>query len=264
MPYSCAGGARIYYEVSGEGRPMVLVHANPFDHNLWMYQIAHFSTWFRVTAVDIRGYGRSDKVATPFTLKDLADDIVGVIDQESSEPVVLCGCSVGSRIAQCLTLDHPKKVAALVLVGGNSARSSRYQKRIDGYTGPDLRAYQRAHMHQLFGPGFVDSALGRHLLETFAERSPRLSGEAIAQVFHAGNSTDLTARLPTISVPTLVVNGEYDHSLPAGTKTAQLIPGAIHRILPGAGHACCLEDPAGFDDLLVDFLTHAGLLPALS
>ena len=61
MPYSTSNGVKIYYEVSGEGFPFVMIHANPFDHNLWMYQIAHFSTHFKVIAIDIRGYGRSDK-----------------------------------------------------------------------------------------------------------------------------------------------------------------------------------------------------------
>ena len=65
--YSTANGLKIYYEVSGEGLPFVMVHANPFDHNLWMYQIAHFSTYFKVIAIDIRGYGRSDKPETPFS-----------------------------------------------------------------------------------------------------------------------------------------------------------------------------------------------------
>src|SRR5262245_32672989 len=50
MPYSKSNGLKIYYEVSGEGFPFVMVHANPFDHNLWMYQIAHFSTYFRIIA----------------------------------------------------------------------------------------------------------------------------------------------------------------------------------------------------------------------
>ncbi|MCZ6610380.1 MAG: alpha/beta hydrolase, partial [Alphaproteobacteria bacterium] len=67
MPKSRANGVDIHYEVAGEGPPMVLIHANPFDHNLWMYQIAHFSTWFKVIAVDIRGYGRSEKVTKAYT-----------------------------------------------------------------------------------------------------------------------------------------------------------------------------------------------------
>ena len=72
MPYAIATGTRIHYEICGEGFPFVLVHANPFDHNLWIYQIAHFSTYFKIIAVDIRGYGRSDKPTHEFSLQDMA------------------------------------------------------------------------------------------------------------------------------------------------------------------------------------------------
>jgi len=86
MPYSTANGIKLYYEIFGAGLPMVMIHANPFDHNLWMYQIAHFSTYFKVIALDIRGYGRSDKPTTPFSLRDMADDVVGVCRDEHPPP----------------------------------------------------------------------------------------------------------------------------------------------------------------------------------
>src|ERR1700731_3653402 len=137
MPFSRQNGVDIWYEVAGQGPALVFIHANPFDHDLWMYQAAHFSTWFRVVGIDIRGYGRSAKVTTPYDLK---------------------------------------------------------------------------HLRALVHPQFADSRLGRHLLNQFVEREPRLRGEAIAQVFMAGNHTDTTARLPSMKVPTLVINGEFDHS----------------------------------------------------
>ena len=62
---------------------------------------------------------------------------------------------------------------------------------------------------------------------------------------------------------TLVINGEYDHSLKAGRRTARQIPGAVHRILPGTGHACCLEQPAGFDAFVIDFLKDLGRMSPL-
>ena len=263
MPYSKLSGVNIYYEISGEGPPMILVHANPFDHNLWMYQISHFSTWFRMIAVDIRGYGRSDKVKTEYMLKDMCEDVVGVIKQEKAEPAILCGCSVGSGISILLGLDYPELFNALILVGGNSGVSSRFQKRIEGYTKTGLAIYHMQHMKQLVSPEFAESRLGGYLLKTFTERQPRLSGDAIAQVFRAGNSTDTTPRLHTMKVPTLVINGEYDHSLPAGQRTAGLIPNATHKILPATGHACCIEDPAGFDDLVIEFLEFLGLMPKI-
>ena len=96
MPVSRSNGVDIWYEVKGDGPAMVLVHANPFDHDLWMYQSAHFSTWFKVIGIDIRGYGRSSKVTTPYSLKDMCDDVVGVMRDLGISRAVLGGCSVGS------------------------------------------------------------------------------------------------------------------------------------------------------------------------
>jgi pimeloyl-ACP methyl ester carboxylesterase len=66
-----------------------------------------------------------------------------------------------------------------------------------------------------------------------------------------------------MQVATLVINGELDHSLPSGKRTADLIPGAGHKIPVNTGHACCLEDPAGFAALVIDFLAERGLMPPL-
>lgn len=262
MPYSQSNGVDIWYEVMGDGPAMVLVHANPFDHDLWLYQAGHFSTWFKVVSVDIRGYGRSSKVTKPYALIDMAEDVVGVMRDLNIARAVLAGCSVGSGIAIMLGLEHPELFDAIVLVGGNSGTSSRYQSRIDGYR-RNLADYHLNHMRELVAPAFADSRLGQHLLDLWVEREPRLSGEAIAQVFMAGNHTDNTERLPSMRVPTLVMNGEFDHSLPAGQRTASLIPGAVHKVLAGTGHACCLEDPAGFDRLVIDFLRERKLMPEL-
>jgi pimeloyl-ACP methyl ester carboxylesterase len=149
----------------------------------------------------------------------------------------------------------------MFLVGGNSGASSRYQKRIDGYVS-DLAGYHMTHMRQLVSEDFAESDLGAHLLNMFAERGPRLKGDAIARVFAAGNSTATTDRLGEIKIPTLVINGEFDHSLSAGQQTASLIAGAKHEILPGTGHACCIEKPAAFNRLVIDFLRTNGCLPA--
>src|SRR5580693_5252459 len=242
MPFSRQNGVDIWYEVAGAGPALVFIHANPFDHDLWMYQAAHFSTWFQVVGIDIRGYGRSAKVTTPYALADMCDDVIGVMDDLGIPRAICGGCSVGSGIAILLGLDHPD--------------------RFEGYRN-DLADYHIKHLRDLVHPQFADSRLGRHLLNQFVGRQPRLRGEAIAQVFMAGNHTDTTARLPGMKVPTLVINGELDHSLPAGRKTASLVPGAVHKVLAGTGHACCIEDPAGFDLLVIDFLRSRGLMPSL-
>ena len=263
MPHSTQNKVTVHYEVAGEGMPFIMLHANPFDHNLWMYQIAHFSTRFKVIAMDIRGWGRSDKVTAEYTLAEMCADVLGVIENERVDRAILMGCSVGAGMAILLGLDHPRLFEALILVGGRSGAGTRFEERIEGYTQAGIEAYHLGHMKELVAPGFAESPLGRHLLRTFAERQPRLNPEAIAQVFRARNGTDTTPRLGTMKVPTLVINGEFDNALPGGRKTAGLIPGAVHQVLPGTGHACCLEDPAGFDDLVIAFLEERGLMPSL-
>lgn len=262
MPYSRANGVDIWYELKGDGPAMVFVHANPFDHDLWLYQTAHFSTWFKTIAIDIRGYGRSSKVTTPYALKDMCDDVIGVLNDLGVARAICCGCSVGSGITLLLGLDHPDKFDAVILVGGNSSASARFQSRIDGYR-KDLASFHRYHLRDLVQQEFADSRLGAHLLNMWVERDPRLKGDAIAQVFMAGNHTEMTPRLPSMKIPTLVINGEFDNSRPAGERTASMIPGAVHNVLPGTGHACCIEDPAGFDRFVIDYLQSRGLMPKL-
>ena len=232
MPYSTANAIKIYYEVSGAGLPFIMIHANPFDHNLWMYQIAHFSTYFKVIAIDIRGYGRSDKPTTPFSLTDMADDVLGVCRDEGVKEAILGGVSVGSGMALLLGLDHPDMFKAVILVGGNSGGAGSIADRIHGYTKIGIEKYHIQHLRELVAPDFPETKLGKYLLNTFVERDPWLSGESIAQIFRARGGTDMTSRLGSMTVPTLVINGEYDNSLASGKKTASLIPGAVHKILP--------------------------------
>ena len=262
MPVSKSNGVDIWYEVCGDGPAMVFVHANPFDNDLWLYQKAHFSTWFKVVSIDIRGYGRSSKITTPYTQHDMCNDVLGVMGDLGIDQAVLCGCSVGSGIAIHLGITNPERFSAIVLVGGNSGVSDRYTQRIDGYT-KDLGSYHIEHLRKLVSDDFSKSKLGAYILNLWVEREPRLKGDAIAQVFHAGNGTDCTSDLGKIPMPVLVINGEQDHSLPAGKLTAENVINGTHKVLAGTGHACCIEDPATFDGFVIEFLEQNALMPKL-
>ena len=126
MAYANNNGVRIYYEVTGEGVPFVMLHANPCDHRMWMYQISHFSKFFRVIALDMRGYGRTDKVETPFSFDDLVNDVIKVCEKEKVENGILAGASMGSKIAFKIGVEYPKLFQAQIHVGGNSFRGDSY------------------------------------------------------------------------------------------------------------------------------------------
>ena len=155
-------------------------------------------------------------------------------------------------------------VERVVVINDDSVESggaASIDNRIHGYTKIGIDRYHVQHLKELVAPDFSESKLGKYLLNTFVERDPWLSGESIAQIFRARGGTDMSPRLGSMKVSTLVVNGEYDNSLGAGKKTASLIPGAVHKVLPKTGHACCIEDPAGFDELVVEFLCADRLMP---
>ena len=262
MPFASNKSVRIYYETYGEGPPMVLVHANPFDRRLFTYQIASFAPYFRIVALDIRGYGLSDKPVAHFTLRDMADDVLAVCAQERIARAVFMGVSVGSGMSLLIGLDHPGLCDAIILVGGSSKGGADVSGRVAGYTSADLRGYQRSHIQELVAPGFCETTLGAWVLDLFSERSnERLSGQCIAQIFRAREACDMRERLAGMKPPTLVINGAHDVSLQRGGETASMIPGAKHVVLPGTGHACCIEDPAAFDGAVRDFLRANGLWP---
>jgi 3-oxoadipate enol-lactonase len=261
MPFASNKGVRIHYEVHGDGPPMVLIHANPFDRRLFTHQIASFAPHFRLIALDIRGYGRSDKPETPFTLQDMADDVLAVCAQEKIARAIFMGVSVGSGIALLIGLEHPEMCDAIILVGGSSKGGANISARVAGYTSNDLRGYQRSHIRELVAPGFCETRLGAWMLDLFSAQAHELSGRCIAQIFRAREACDMQARLAGMRPPTLVINGAHDVSLQRGGETAAMIPGAKHVVLPGTGHACCIEDPAAFDRAVIDFLKGNRLWP---
>ncbi|MBX9760714.1 MAG: alpha/beta hydrolase [Beijerinckiaceae bacterium] len=258
MPFSTATGVKIYYEVAGQGPPLVFVHANPFDRRLWTYQVARFSQQFTTINIDIRGYGFSGKPETPFTLEDMADDIAGVMQSEGVARAVIAGCSVGSGIALLFGLERPQMVEGLILVGGSSRGGGNIQNRIDGYTSGDLAGYRRKHMTELFAPGFPQTPHGEWVMNLFDENSHTLSGECIAQIFRARAGCNMTPRLHGISAPTLVINGAHDVSLAAGAETAAGVRGARQVVIANTGHACSIEDPRAFDAAMIGFLRDVG------
>src|SRR5262245_2415981 len=259
MPYCSVNGTRIYYEVSGEGRPLLLIHANPFDHRLWLYQIASFSTFFKVIAVDLRGYGHSDKPTANTSLAMMAEDMMGVCRQERIKDAVVAGISVGGNVALQLALDHPDIFKALVLVGCSSGPSD-HGERTDGYVKEGVAQYHIKHLSALVSEEFSASARGKYLLSLFTDTDPQLKPDALKSIFAALEVKNLTPRLGELRMPVLTLNGEFDGTLPRTREMSQKIPGAVHQIIPGAGHACCLENPMVFDQSIRDFLSKYELM----
>jgi pimeloyl-ACP methyl ester carboxylesterase len=114
--------------------------------------------------------------------------------------------------------------------------------------------YHIKHLGALVSEEFSVSAKGKYLLSLFTDTDPQLNPEALKSIFTALEVKNLTPRLGELRMPVLTLNGEFDGTLPRTREMSQQIPGAVHQIVPGSGHACCLENPMVFDQHVGDFL----------
>jgi len=265
VPVSRANGIDIYYEKSGVGSALILLHPIPYDHRCWLYQIAHFSAYFTTVAIDLRCWGRSSKPTTAFTARDLCNDVMGVLADEGITSAIIMGCSFGSKIALTLSIDDPDLFKATILAGGISGTQHNLLPHI-----PFWREHAAAgtiaegHRMQLLKgvtSWCAETPIGRYLIDTLNDHGNDIDGASSARVFEALLDHDLTPHLAGFKTPLLIINGEHDPAAPGGARTASLVSHAERKILPGLGHCSFLEDPAAYDAVVEDFLRRQGMWP---
>lgn len=224
MPTVRVNDIELYYEVHGEGPPLLLVPGLGVDITFFRNIIDDLATSCRVVAFDPRGAGRSDKPNIPYSIDGMAEDALGLLDHLDIARATVLGCSMGGRTALMLALDHKERVERLVL-----AASSAYV--------PPNRPFTRRWL--------IMDVMSKLPVPQSIDPQPRYAWKRQRE---ASLGFDCTGRLGEISVPTLVVHGTEDTIVPfeLGRKMAGLIDGALLVTVPG-GHRAL-------------FTTHAGLL----
>jgi len=238
------GGFALHYDVSGRGpQTVVLTHGLGGSGRTWDTLGAALAPAYRVITWDLRAHGRSDAPDRPCTLADLGADLAAVIAAAGGAPVHLLGHSAGGVVAMLVALDEPALVRSLVLVG----TASECNARAVAFYGSLAETAERD------GGAAVLRRLG-----TRDETSLPPDGRGFAQVARAIASLGarpLTAELPRIVVPTLVIVGEQDFLGVGGSVIiSRRVAGARLEIVPERGHAIFAEDPAGFAGVVRAFL----------
>src|SRR5947199_5295434 len=122
MPYLNVKDADIYYEVHGDGPPLLFCSVTGCDHQAWKFhQVREFSRDHRVILFDYRGTGKSSKTVQRYSIKMFTDDAAALLDHLGMEQAIVCGHSMGGVVGQLLALDHPKKVKKLILASSGSS-----------------------------------------------------------------------------------------------------------------------------------------------
>jgi pimeloyl-ACP methyl ester carboxylesterase len=265
MPKVQANGIGLYYEIHGDGKPLVLISGLGYPLWQWHKMVPFLAEQFKVITFDNRGVGHSDKPAGPYTARMLAADTVGLLDALGIEKAIIAGHSMGGFIAQALALDFPQRVDKLVLCSTNFGGphhvpvTPEAMKVLTDVTSDALTRFKN-------GLG-VSTALG------WAEANPEIFEEWVKwrianPIEPAPYQSQLAIglallpeaaafenKLPNISVPTLILFGAHDKVVPPANADllAKQLAGSVIRILPDAGHFFPIEVPESASHAIIEF-----------
>jgi pimeloyl-ACP methyl ester carboxylesterase/predicted MFS family arabinose efflux permease len=251
----------LYAEVAGpvDAPPMVFVHPNPMDSACWLYQMAHFSTWYRCIAIDLPGYGRSPGAQPGLTMEDIADACWEVVDRVTArEGAVLVGCSVGSTVVQHMYHRRPKATDAVILSGTGWHEVKDFpRQRIAAYREFGID-YRYDYTLQDMSPEFRRTPMAHWLAGLFTERNGTADLETIVRMFEALAVPDPDWLQADLAAPVLILSGSLDGAHAAAFALRDRLPSVEMVVLQDAGHACHIEQPWVYDAEIIRFLAGRG------
>lgn len=223
-------------------------------HAMWDGQVPALAEHFRVLCYDHRGHGRSAAPPGPYSMADLAGDVVGLLDRLGIARASFCGISMGGMVGQWLAVHAPDRLDRLVLCATKAweADPGKWHQRAATVRASGLEA-------------IADTVLGVWLTDEFRARNPEATAryrammldndpEGYAACCEAISRFDLRDRLGEIGVPTLVIAGAHDTAMPLDelSALADAIPGAELTLLEDAAHLPNLERPEAFTARVLD------------
>lgn len=259
-------GARLYYELTGYGKPLVMIHAGIADCRMWDKEFEAFSQTHQALRFDMRGYGKSMPVEGDFNLLDDLEALLAKLDIPT--PIILMGCSMGGGLSIDYALTHPDQVAALILVGSGPAGLELEAPGPDELFAQSEAAFEAGdvdHVAELDmriwfdGDGRTSDevdARARRKAYAMAKLVTEHELKDIGRHVRKSEARSAAERLHELSMPTLIVIGQND--LPylklAADYMCDHLPAATKLLIPDAGHLPNLEHPELFQTAVFDFL----------
>jgi pimeloyl-ACP methyl ester carboxylesterase len=262
MPKIHIGDIELYYEIHGDGEPLVLIPGFRTGLWLWFKQVEVFAQRFRAIVFDPRGIGESDKPDVPMTIKTLADDLAALLSALNIENAHILGVSFGGFVAQEFAINYPQMTRSLILCctsfGGprHLLPSLATLQAMSEVAGLNTDERTRRNFQQAFSPKFVsersvdlEQAIGLRLQHAVSDQTHFAQLQAAA-------TFDAEARVSRIKAPTLVLTGDEDTLLPSANShnLVAAIPLAQLKIIEGGSHMFFIEQPEIFNQTVIEFI----------
>ena len=263
MPFVHAiDGTRIHYEVTGKpgATPVLMIQGLGASKNAWNLQRIAMATRFRIISFDNRGAGRSDKPTVPFTLEQMAEDAIAVLDAAGIETAHVVGASMGGVISQIVAVKYPQRVRSLTLVC-TACRNHPWRQELLQSWAKTAEEKGMIEVGKEAAQWVMSPRSFRRLVPAFTWMGPlaalRPRHSFVSQIDAILNTReDLVDQLSTITAPTMVIVGNQDILTPRGDseEIAERIPNAELVIISGAAHGLMMEHSSTFNKILIEFL----------
>jgi pimeloyl-ACP methyl ester carboxylesterase len=229
---------------------------------MWVEQQRALGSSYRVIAPDLRGHGQSDAPKGTYTMDEMADDVVELLDHLGArEPVVLGGLSMGGYVALSLVLRYPKRVAGLMLIDTRAAADTAEAAKVREETARQVlrEGNGRAIIETMVPRLFCNTTLEKHpqRVEAMLAVMEKTRAQGIAGALRGmAIRPDRRGDLSRIKVPSLVMVGEHDIISPVGEarELAAAIPGGRLEVIASAGHLAPYENPSAANHAVLKFL----------
>ncbi|MDB4907459.1 MAG: putative esterase [Gemmatimonadetes bacterium] len=265
MPTTRIRDIDVFHEEHGSGPTLLFIHGLGSSTEDWEAQVPFFADRYRVVTYDVRGHGRTTKPREKYSLQQFSDDAAALVEQLGDAPVHVVGLSMGGMIAFQLAADRPDLVRTLTVVNSGPEMVLRTFAQ-------KFAIFQRRWIVQMMGlrkwgavladrllPGDEFVALRGKIVERWARNDKR----SYLRALRALVGWTVTARLPAITQPTLILTADMDYTpIPWKQHYTSLIPGARLVIIPNTRHFLPLERPELFNRALDEFLTATAAIPS--
>jgi len=266
---------KLHYQDIGKGQPVLLIHGWPLSQEMWEYQVTTLvKQGVRCITYDRRGFGKSSRPYTGYDYDTLAADLKAVIDHLKLEDVTLVGFSMGGgEVVRYLSIYGSDKVARIALV---SAVTPYMLKTSDNEAGVDqsvfdemLEGIQKDRIEfldtfgkQFFGVTMLNHPISTPSLEYYRTLCSFASPIATEECAKSFSSTDFRDDVQAITVPTLIIHGDADKTVPiesSGDRTSDLLPGAEYIVYEGAPHGLFFTDKDRLNSDLLNFINNVAV-----
>lgn len=248
----------VHHVVSGrtDGPVVVLSNSLGATHAMWDENVAELERHFRVVRYDTRGHGASPVPPGPYTIDDLADDVVALLDRLGVERAHFVGLSLGGMTGMRLAARNPERIDRLVLLctGAQLTPSSAWHERAATVRADGTAAVAEAVVARWFTPGFLEAHPDvKSACEAMVAATPAEGYAGCCEVIAA---MDLRADLPTVTAPTLAIAGADDPATPPPHLEA--IADAVEKghvlVVPDSAHLASAEQPETITPAIIDHL----------